>query len=102
MLYLFSLTRTFTNFMQSGMYLDYIVKKFNEMLVRNVFIYSSVFFGEKFIVEFISKKTIDNVTTYFNTNLYNKQYEHSNLYHNLVVTCLTILVIVEYWFLFLV
>lgn len=82
--------------MQSGMYLDYIAKKLGEMFTRNVFIYSSLFFGEKFIVEFISKKAIDNVTTYFNSNLYNKRYEHSNLYHNLVVACLTLLVVVEY------
>ena len=88
--------------MQSGMYLDYIVKKLTEMFVRNVFIYSSVFFGEKFIVEFISKKTIDNVTTYFNSSFINKQYDHSNLYHNLVVTMLTALLIAEYWFLFMV
>ena len=87
--------------MQSGMYLDYIVKKLSEMFVRNVFIYSSVFFGEKFIIEFISKKTIDNVTTYFNSSLVNKRYDHSNLYHNLVVATLTVLVLIEYWFLFM-
>ena len=101
MLYLFSLRVAFINFMQSGMYIDYVVKQLTEMFVRNVFVYSALFFGEKFVIEFLSKKWIDNITNYFNTNFINKQYDHSNLYHNLVVFLLSVLVAVEYWFLFI-
>lgn len=82
------------------MYFDFVIKQFAEMLVRNVLIYSAVFFGEKFIVEFISKKTIDNVTTYCNTKFFNTHYENSNLYYNLVVGSLGIVLIFEGWFLF--
>lgn len=88
--------------MQSGMYLDYIVKQLVEMFVRNVFVYSALFFGEKFVIEFLSKKSIDHVTNYFNSSFVNKQYDHSNLYHNLVVTLLTVLLAIEYWFLFII
>lgn len=88
--------------MQSGMYVDYIIKQFTEMFVRNVFIYSSIFFGEKFIIEFISKKTIDSLTTYCNTKFFNTQYEHTNLYHNMIVGSLIAVVALEGWFLFLV
>lgn len=96
MLYLFSMTSSYINFMQSGMYIDYIIKKLNEMLVRNVLIYSSVFLGEKFIIEFISKKTIDSVTTYFSVTLLNKGYSHSDLFDNLVSFLLTTVVLVEF------
>lgn len=30
------------------------------MFIRNVFIYTGTFFCEKFIIEFLSKKSIDN------------------------------------------
>lgn len=102
MLYLFGLHQFFINFMQSGMYLDYITKKLSEMIARNVFIYSAIFFGEKFVIEFICKKTVDNLTTFFHINGVNNQYEHGNLYHNMVVASLSLLVFAEYWFLFMV
>jgi hypothetical protein len=59
-------TERFINFIQSGMYFDYIIKKITELFLRNIFIYSSIFFAEKFMIEFLSKKVIDNLTFYFN------------------------------------
>jgi len=56
----------FFRFVQSGFYLDFILKKISEIFIRNVFIYSSVFFGEKFMIEYITKKTIDSFI--FNSN----------------------------------
>lgn len=100
MMHLFSLTNGFINFMQSGMYVDFILKQIGEMLTRNVFVYAAVFFGEKYIVEFATKKTIDNVTFYFNMSFLNKQYEQSDMYRNLLITVLASLITLEYWFLF--
>jgi hypothetical protein len=57
---------TFFRFIQSGFYLDFIFKKLSEMFMRNIFIYSSIFFGEKYMIEFITKKTIDSFI--FNNN----------------------------------
>jgi hypothetical protein len=34
------------------MYFDYFYKKIAEIFVRNVFIYSAQFFGEKFMIEY--------------------------------------------------
>ena len=59
----------FFRFIQSGFYLDFIIKKFSEMFMRNIFIYSSIFFGEKYMIEFITKKTIDSFI--FNSNKVN-------------------------------
>nr|NP_049568.1 orf100 [Tetrahymena pyriformis]AAD41913.1 orf100 [Tetrahymena pyriformis] len=59
----------FFRFVQSGFYMDFIVKKISEMFMRNVFIYSSIFFGEKFMIEYLTKKTIDSFL--FNSNRFN-------------------------------
>nr|QBI37871.1 Ymf57 [Tetrahymena rostrata]QGS65247.1 Ymf57 [Tetrahymena rostrata] len=59
----------FFKFIQSGFYLDFIIKNFSEMFMRNIFIYSSIFFGEKFMIEYLTKKTIDSFI--FNSNKIN-------------------------------
>lgn len=59
----------FFRFVQSGFYIDFIIKKLAEMFMRNVFIYSAIFFGEKFMIEYLTKKTIDSFL--FNSNKYN-------------------------------
>jgi hypothetical protein len=92
-------TKKFLNFIQSGMYLDYIIKKIAEMFVKNIFIYSSTFFGEKFIIEFLSKKTIDNLTSFFNVLFLNKNYNYTNFYNNLVISVLVFLVLYECFYL---
>lgn len=49
------------NFFKSGFYIDYTIKKFVEMVVKNLFIFSSFFFAEKYLIEFLTKKSIDNL-----------------------------------------
>lgn len=50
----------FLNFFKSGFYIDFFFKKIAEIFVKNIFIYSSFFFAEKFLIEFLTKKCIDN------------------------------------------
>ena len=50
----------FFKFIQNGFYLDFFIKKLAEIFVRNYFIYTAQFFGEKYIIEFLTKKTIDS------------------------------------------
>lgn len=45
---------------QSGFYIDFFLKKFAEVFIRNIFIYSSLFFGEKYMIEYLTKKIVDN------------------------------------------
>lgn len=85
--------------MQSGCYIDYIIKKITEILVRNIFIYSALFFGEKFIVEFISKKTIDNLVLFVNTKLLNRQYHYTTFYHNFIMFITYLVMCLEFFFL---
>ena len=45
---------------QSGFYFDFFLKKFAEIFVRNIFVYAALFFGEKYMIEHLTKKTVDN------------------------------------------
>jgi len=51
---------------QSGFYIDFFLKKVVEVFIRNVFIYAALFFGEKYIIEQVTKKTVDSFI--FNSN----------------------------------
>ena len=51
---------------QSGFYFDFIFKKLAEVFIRNIFVYTALFFGEKYMIEHITKKTIDSFI--FNSN----------------------------------
>ena len=51
----------FLNFFKGGLYFDYYIKKIVEIFVKNILIFSSIFFGEKFLIEFLTKKSIDNI-----------------------------------------
>jgi len=68
------LSFSFHRYIQSGFYLDFIIKKLSEIFIKNILIYSSIFFGEKFIIEYITKKIIDSYV--FN---YNKEFYTNNL-----------------------
>lgn len=71
------ITFNFLRFSQSGMFIDFIVKQFTEYLVRNWLIYTALFFGEKYVIEYLTKKTIDSYV--FNSNrlflVYNLSYQ---------------------------
>ncbi len=59
MLYNFFITFKFHRFCQSGGYFDFFYKKWSEVFIRNVFVYASQFFGEKYMIEVLTKKIID-------------------------------------------
>ncbi len=66
MLSFFFFTSRFLKFIQSGCYVDFFFKKIIESFVKNIFVYTSQFFGEKYFIEYLTKKIIDKVI--FNNN----------------------------------
>jgi hypothetical protein len=53
------ITFKFSRFCQSGCYFDFFLKKLSDVFVRNVFVYTSQFFAEKYMIEVLTKKIID-------------------------------------------
>jgi len=51
---------------QSGFYFDFIFKKLGEVFIRNFFIFSALFFGEKYMIEHLTKRIVDSFI--FNSN----------------------------------
>jgi hypothetical protein len=83
------------------MYLDFVVKKLAEVFVKNVLICGAAFFGEKFIVEFLSRKAFDKLVTKASLWITNRSYETSSLFHLLVCTCMLSVLALEFWILFI-
>lgn len=59
MLHSFLFSFEFSRFCQSGWYIDFFLKKCAETFVRNVFIYTSLFFAEKYVIEGLTKRIVD-------------------------------------------
>lgn len=59
-------TFNFFRFIQSGLYVDFFLKKLIELFIKNFFIYAAQFLGEKYMIEYLTKKIIDS--SIFNTN----------------------------------
>jgi hypothetical protein len=76
MLYNFFISWKFQRFCQSGCYFDFFYKKLSDVFVRNVFIYTSQFFAEKYMIEVLTKKVIDK--SIFNVN---KVFGFTKLYY---------------------
>lgn len=55
------------NFFQTGWYVDFIVKKNIENFIKYFFIYSGLFFNEKFIIEYLTKIVFIYYISFFQT-----------------------------------
>ncbi len=76
----------FLRFCQSGWYVDFFLKKFSEVFLRNIFIYLAQFFAEKYMIEVLTKKIIT-----FSVIFFNKYLGWNNLiYFNFFIQFLTI------------
>lgn len=56
----------FFRFIQTGLYLDFFLKKIIEIFVKNYLVLTAQFFGEKYMIEYLTKKIIDS--WFFNNN----------------------------------
>ena len=61
MLYSYLFKYRFIIFIQSGLYMDFFIKKLGEVFVKNFLVYTSNYFGEKYFIEVLTKKIIDNL-----------------------------------------
>ena len=59
-------SKNMVKFFQSGMYIDFVVKKSVEKVVRNLLVYSMQFFAEKFLIEYLTKIVFVNALLLLN------------------------------------
>lgn len=55
------LERKYDRSVKSGLYIDFFYKKVAEVFVRNVFISGAYIFGEKYIIEYLTKNMGDRL-----------------------------------------
>lgn len=96
----FIFTQSFTNFLQSSFYFDYIIKKLSEIFVKNYLVYTSLFFGEKFVIELLSKKLVDNIIFFLNNKDYTGYYYYNNFFLQLAVVLFYFLFFLELFYFF--
>ena len=66
MLYIYVVKYNYFRFSQAGLYFDFFLKKISELFVRNVFLYTSQYFGEKYFIEVFTKKFISKSIFFLN------------------------------------
>lgn len=100
MLDFFLLRKQAFNFFQSGFYIDFIIKKLSELFVRNILIYTGIFFCEKFVIEFTTKKILDSfffISKAFSTPIF----FFESFFSQVIFILFYFLVFIELFFFFL-
>jgi len=69
---------------QSGLYMDFLLKQFCEIFIRNFFIYTPLFFGEKFLIEYFTKKLVDTFIFKLNTVINYLELDYSYFFINII------------------
>ena len=92
---------SFFKAVQNNLFLDYLIKKISEILVKNLYIYTAIFFGEKYVIEHFTKKIIETYIFHFNqqTNFFTFFYSYFFIFNismifliisliNIIILCL--------------
>lgn len=90
----------FSKFCKSGFYIDFFLKKLSEVFVRNVFIYSAQFFGEKYIVEIFSKKIFNIIIFTFNKFIGISELNYVDFFLQFLITIFIFIIIFNFFYLF--
>ncbi len=61
------LEREYDRSIKSGLYIDFFLKKLAESFIRNVLISGAYVFGEKYIIEYLTKLMGDRVILFFSS-----------------------------------
>ena len=91
----------FFRFVNSGLYFDFFLKKFSEIFVRNFFIYSALFFGEKFFIEVLTKKVIDNYNYLVNSKFSNLKLNYDIFFFQIVLIIFYVIFFFNAFFFFI-
>ena len=96
MLYSYLFKYRFIIFIQSGLYIDFFIKKLGEVFVRNFMVYTSNYFGEKYFIEVLTKKLIDNLVFKKNKLFGWTSLGFFNFYYMIIILVLYIIILINF------
>ena len=79
------LKRRVYNFFKSSFYFDFFIKKIAESVVRNLSIYTSLFFCEKFVIEYLTQVSIDRIFLLMSRLAQQRDFFFETFFHQIVV-----------------
>lgn len=94
------LRRGVYNFFKSSFYFDFFIKKVSEAVVRNLSIYTAVFFCEKFIIEFLTQVSIDRAIKVLNSFTSSREFFFESFFCQFITLAFYFLAAVELLYLF--
>ena len=86
---------------QSGFYVDFFLKKLIDLFIRNVFIFSAMFFGEKYMIEKITRKIVDSFIFKSNKFIGFTILNYRFFIYNLLVFIFYILILINVFLIFI-
>ena len=101
MLYSYILSYRYVMFVQSGLYFDFFFKKLGEVFLKNVMVLTPQFFGEKYFIEVLTKKIIENTIFIFNKFVGFTTLSYFNFFFLFFVVLFNSISLLSFLFLFL-
>lgn len=89
-------------FIQSGLYFDFLIKKIGEIFVKNFMVLTPLFFGEKYLIEVLTKKIIENFLTRFNKLVGLSSLTFFNFFYIFFVLLFNIITFTNFVYIFLI
>jgi len=94
MLDIFFIKFSFHRFCQSGCYFDFFYKKISEVFVRNFFIYSAQFLGEKYMIEYLTKNIFNKSIFFLNKVLGSNNLQYFDFFYNILTNLFYIVILI--------
>ena len=94
------LRRQVYNFFKSSFYLDFFIKKVAESVLRNLNIYTSLFFCEKFLIEFVTQVSVDRAVRFASGLMLSREFFFESIFCQLITLTFYFLALVEVLYIF--
>lgn len=102
MLYSYIFKYRYIMFIQSGLYFDFFIKKVGESFIKNFMVLTPLFFGEKYLIEVLTKKIIENFISRFNKFVGLSSLSFFNFFYIFFILLFNIVTFINFIYIFIV
>jgi hypothetical protein len=89
-------------FVQSGLYVDFFIKKIGEVFIKNFMVLTPLFFGEKYLIEVLTKKIVENFLFRFNKFIGLSSLTFFNFFYIFLILVFNMVTFINFFYIFLV